>query len=293
MKKIIYIILFSFLGVLVGFLIHSIIEFGMIFLLERNFEKYNLGFSWQQWFTIHTVGTTFLLFAGWLFGLSQGFLWWRILYVENRRFGHRDQAIILDFDHTIFNTTLYVQALKELFTKEFDIPADVFMENRNAVKACCEVIDMDEFIKRLPHENKKAMHEAHHQLIEDRAKEFIFSDARHFIDHHRKDFDVIILTHGDEELQSEKIEHSDIPRVSQTIISVLPKVDIIEDLLEDYKKLHFVDDKSETIDKVKTTFPQVESYFVVRPDDHPYGEQPPDCKCADHTVERLSFEISQ
>lgn len=291
MKKIVYIILFTFLGVLVGFLTHSIIEVAVIFLLERNFEKYSLGFNWQQWFTIHSVGTVFLLFAGGLFGLSQGFFWWRIIYIEKRRFGHRDQAVVLDFDHTIFNTTLYVNALKELFAKEFDISEDEFLKQRNAVKACCEVIDIDEFIKRLPHENKKAMHAAHHQLIEDRAKEFVFSDARHFIDHHRKNFDVILLTHGDKELQSEKIKHSELPPVSQIIISMLPKAEIIEDLLEDYKKIHFIDDKSEMVDKIKTTFPQVESYFVVRPDDHPYGKQPPACECSDHTVERLSFEI--
>ena len=65
------------------------------------------------------------------------------------------------------------------------------------------------------------------------------------------------------------------------------------ELLEDYKKIHFIDDKSEMVDKIKTTFPQVESYFVVRPDDHPYGKQPPACECSDHTVERLSFEISE
>lgn len=291
MKKIVYIIAFSFLGILVGFTVHALLEWPIIFLLTRNFAKYSLGFSWAQWFVIHNVGLVLLLFAGGLFGLSQGWFWWRIIYVEKRRFGHHPQAIVLDFDHTLFNTTLYVKALQEVFAQEFGITPSIFLQHRKAVKACCEVIDIDKFINRLPHPNKPAMHQALHQFIADRAAEFVFSDARYFIEHHSSKFDIILLTHGDQELQEEKIKHSNLPKITETIITRLSKEQAIGELLEDYRQLYFIDDKASTIDKVKMAYPELVAYFVVRPNDQPYAHPGPACECSDDTVTGLNFEI--
>lgn len=84
MKKNFYILSFTFLGVLLNFLIHAILELIIIKLLVIDFDKYGLGLTWQQWFTIHYNGTIILLIAGIFFGFWQGKMWWRILYVEKR-----------------------------------------------------------------------------------------------------------------------------------------------------------------------------------------------------------------
>jgi len=84
MKKIIYIICFSFLGVLLQFLIHAGIEVLYIKLLLSDFQKYSLGFSWDQWFLIHFIATIILLVIGILFGFWQGMYWWKRLY-ENKK----------------------------------------------------------------------------------------------------------------------------------------------------------------------------------------------------------------
>jgi hypothetical protein len=76
MKKKIYIGLFIFLGLLLQFLIHAIIEISYIVLLRANFEKYSFGFSWEQLYLIHHIGTIVLIFCGVLFGLWQGKFWW-------------------------------------------------------------------------------------------------------------------------------------------------------------------------------------------------------------------------
>ena len=84
MKRIVYIICFTLLGVIVQLLIHAVIEILYINLLLKDFQRYNLGLSWDQWFTVHYIGTIVLLIAGILLGFWQGIYWWKILY-ENKR----------------------------------------------------------------------------------------------------------------------------------------------------------------------------------------------------------------
>lgn len=80
MKKIIYIILFTFLGILLQFLIHGLVEIWYIGLLINNFSRYGFGLSWPQWFIIHHIATVILFVAGALFGFWQGKFWWRRIY---------------------------------------------------------------------------------------------------------------------------------------------------------------------------------------------------------------------
>jgi len=80
MKKTIYEILFTFLGILLQFLIHAGIEIWYINLLTGNFSRYNLGLSWPQWFIIHHIATVILFAAGALFGFWQGKYWWQRIY---------------------------------------------------------------------------------------------------------------------------------------------------------------------------------------------------------------------
>ncbi len=83
MKKVIYIILFTFLGILLQLLIHGLVEIWYIGLLTGNFSRYSFGLSWHQWFLFHHIATVILFFAGALFGFWQGKFWWRRIY-ENK-----------------------------------------------------------------------------------------------------------------------------------------------------------------------------------------------------------------
>jgi len=82
MKKNIYIALFTLLGVLVGFLIHAIIEIPAIFLLVSDFEKWNLGLSWESWIFVHNVWAILLFLIGVTFGYKQGKHWWKVIYID-------------------------------------------------------------------------------------------------------------------------------------------------------------------------------------------------------------------
>lgn len=76
----VYITLFVVLGIFVQFLMHAGIEIWYIELLTSDFATYSLGFTWAQWFMIHTVGSIVLFFVGAMFGYVQGQYWWKRIY---------------------------------------------------------------------------------------------------------------------------------------------------------------------------------------------------------------------
>jgi len=84
MKKIAYIGLFGFLGVLVSTLLHGVIELTAIHFLLADFSQYNLGLSWSQWLTVHLWGSIVLWILGLGIGIWQGVYWWEKLYEESR-----------------------------------------------------------------------------------------------------------------------------------------------------------------------------------------------------------------
>lgn len=79
MKKVWYITLFTLLGILLGFLLHALIEIPVIFLLVSDFERWGMGFSWGIWEMIHTIGALALLILGAVIGFRQGQHWWNIV----------------------------------------------------------------------------------------------------------------------------------------------------------------------------------------------------------------------
>jgi len=204
---------------------------------------------------------------------------------------HHQKLIILDFDHTVFNTTRYVEALKTEFNKKFGIDADEFMKQRDAVKQCCVVIDIDRFVHLLPNPNKQEMKDALHRIIRTKSASFIFSDVIPFIERHKDRFDIIVSTHGDQKLQTEKIRHSNLPQEVQSLISTQSKEEVIRPFTEKYSNVYFIDDKAVNIDAVKTALPNVITYFMQRQEDSPYAAASTKCECADHVVKGLDFDI--
>ena len=85
MKRTIYIISFTFLGILVQFLIHAFVETWYIGLLVKDFPTYSFGFSWENWYLIHYLFSVILFIGGALFGFWQGKFWWHKIYEENIR----------------------------------------------------------------------------------------------------------------------------------------------------------------------------------------------------------------
>ena len=79
-KKIIYITLFTSLGILTQFLLHGILEVWYQGLLLKDFATYSLGQSWSEWILIHNAGAVLFLVAGTLLGYQQGHHWYKKIY---------------------------------------------------------------------------------------------------------------------------------------------------------------------------------------------------------------------
>lgn len=84
MKKIFYIALFMVLGIILSFIVHAVVEIVMITLLEKEFETFNLGLSWVEWYLVHDIGAVVLFILGVSLGYIQGKHWWRVIYIEKR-----------------------------------------------------------------------------------------------------------------------------------------------------------------------------------------------------------------
>ena len=70
MKEKIKLILFIIIGLLIGFIIHAIIEIPTIWLLTSNFEDFFISISWNTWLVIHFIYTIATEIIGILIALA-------------------------------------------------------------------------------------------------------------------------------------------------------------------------------------------------------------------------------
>ena len=85
-KRSVYIVAFTVLGILLSFLVHAILEMAVISILVRDFNKYGLGLTWDQWMLIHKVFAIVLTVLGSYFGYWQGKHWWKVIYIDKKFF---------------------------------------------------------------------------------------------------------------------------------------------------------------------------------------------------------------
>ena len=84
MKKIIYVTLFAFLGLLVATLVHGVIEAPLLWLITGDLDKWGESFVWQNWSFLHRYVGGLIWILGLCGGIYAGFRCWRIVYVERR-----------------------------------------------------------------------------------------------------------------------------------------------------------------------------------------------------------------
>ncbi len=75
MKKLLYVILFGFLGLIVATIIHGVVELVALDLIFGNPTNAE-SVWWTQWELIHLVAGSALWVVGLLLGLYAGFHWW-------------------------------------------------------------------------------------------------------------------------------------------------------------------------------------------------------------------------
>jgi len=200
-----------------------------------------------------------------------------------------EKLIVLDFDHTIFNTTLFLEDIKRHFQEVYAIDPDVFDATRKYLKGMETMQDMKTLVEHLPHPDNDSMHKAIMDIATHAEHLALHADVMPFIDRHKDAFDIVILTYGERQLQEAKIQGTGL-KIPHVVVQG-SKADAFEEWTNQYKEIFFVDDKAKNIDEVKEKYPGVVAYFIRRPDDQPYGEKLPMCECADKIVEDLHFTL--
>ncbi len=76
MKRILYIVVASFLGFLMATIIHGIVELFALRLIFGQPELYADTFWWREWDFIHNLGSTLLWLSGIAVGAYLGAQWW-------------------------------------------------------------------------------------------------------------------------------------------------------------------------------------------------------------------------
>lgn len=82
MKRAIYIIAFTVVGILLQFLLHALVERWYVIKLVFQFDTYGFGLTWDEWFLVHHVTAVLLFIGGTALGFWQGRYWWPKLYDE-------------------------------------------------------------------------------------------------------------------------------------------------------------------------------------------------------------------
>lgn len=84
MKRLVYIALFSFLGVLLATLLHALIEFPLLAYMADLSDLGGENWFSMHWWTLHSIAGKVLWLSGAILGSMAGKKFWRILYVEMR-----------------------------------------------------------------------------------------------------------------------------------------------------------------------------------------------------------------
>jgi FMN phosphatase YigB (HAD superfamily) len=201
-----------------------------------------------------------------------------------------DKLIILDFDHTFFNSSEFKLELKRAFN-ELGINEDEFDKYYEASKKCCQ-LDMEMFAEKLPLADKSQVDETFNQVIETHASGLVFSDVKPFIIRYQPQYDILILTQGTQKLQQEKIDRSNLPKQIQVLITSGEKPEVIRSFVADYKKIIFIDDQVKHLDEIKKAFPQIITLLIQRFEDDLSGDETKH-DSADDIIKNLNIDLKK
>jgi hypothetical protein len=84
MKKVVYIVCFTFLGLLVSTLVHAFVELPLLWLITSDIGRYGDTFLWRNWEVLHGTFAVTTWFVGLVGGAWAGHRYWHLLYEEQR-----------------------------------------------------------------------------------------------------------------------------------------------------------------------------------------------------------------
>ncbi len=193
--------------------------------------------------------------------------------------------IVLDFDHTLFDTEEFKQALQDRLAM-FGVTVDQFNSNYRIVKEQLGHYDHQEHLRLLAQEEELDENDlllSFNEIIAT-ANEFLFPDAVEFLEVLKSisKSELYLLTFGQDKFQQAKVEASGIKPYFKKVIDTIDSKLKFFDQNRELQKAIFVDNRGKTINQIKTKYPKIISIWIKR-ENTPYDDE----KC-----EKMDFKAT-
>jgi len=186
--------------------------------------------------------------------------------------GDDRRGILLDFDHTLFDTDRFFWVdLKSAFAR-FGVPEDTWEKSYEAAWPSGYSLEkhLDE-LNRLGVISKpttaRMMLATLNSEFSD-LRPYLFPDVPGFLRAARhRGFDLILLSFGDPAWQSYKVQASGLASAFQKIVYTAKekgKADLLDDLGPRYAELHAIDNNPADLDAMKARIPRLQTHLICR-----------------------------
>ena len=182
------------------------------------------------------------------------------------------RGILLDFDHTLFDTDRFFWVdLKSAFTR-FGVPDDAWEKSYEAIwPSGYSLAKHLEELARLgtiaDPSAAKAMLETLESAFSD-LRSYLFPDVLGFLNAARhRGFDLILLSFGNPAWQSYKVQASGLtPYFTQIVYTPNEKgkAAVLDELGPPYAELHVIDNNPTELDAMKVRHPRLQTHLICR-----------------------------
>ena len=169
--------------------------------------------------------------------------------------------IIFDFDHTLFWTKGFYDALKRAF-KKLGVNEKLFQESYQKSKEINKVFKpLRQFkliIEQKPEIREKDLTKTFNRVLRN-APQFLYKDILSFLEKWQKKADLILLSYGEKMFQKQKIRASGIQKYFKEIIITkdVEKLKPFKKIFKNSEKTVFIEDNLQTLSKIKKIFGSV------------------------------------
>ena len=182
------------------------------------------------------------------------------------------RAILLDFDHTLFDTDRFFWVdLKSAFAR-FGVPDDAWEKSYEAIWPLGYTLakHLDE-LERLGviagQDIRRTMLDTLEADFSD-LRPYLFPDVPAFLEAaRRREFDLILLSFGDPDWQSYKVQTSGIAPLFRKIIYTAKqggKGELLDDLSSSYAELRAIDNNPADLDSMKARHSKLQTHLICR-----------------------------
>ena len=185
---------------------------------------------------------------------------------------NKARGILLDFDHTLFDTDRFFWVdLKSAFAR-FGIPDDAWEKSYEAIwPSGYSLVKHLKELARLgtlaDSSTAQAMLEALESAFSD-LRPYLFPDVLGFLDAARhRGFDLILLSFGDPAWQRYKVQAASLIPYFQKIVYTpyeKGKAEILDELSVAYAEIYAIDNNPADLDAMKASTPRLQTYLICR-----------------------------